>query len=62
MNKLSALSKLASAYHTLGVDSLYNVQAKIILSENFGYIRRSLRIEDLKPQPKSTVAELPRVI
>ena len=54
MNKLTALSKLASAYHALGFDSLSNMQAKVILSDSFGYIRRSLRIEDLAPQPKST--------
>ena len=52
MNKLTALSKLAGAYHSLLFDSLPNAQAKIILDDTFGYVRRSLRIEDLKPEPK----------
>ena len=50
MNKLTALSKLANAYwHIAGEPT----EATEILVSNFHYIRRSLRIEDLKPQPKS---------
>ena len=60
MNKLTALSKLASAWLYLvkfgsETDGLTDLpDALVILDDNFGYIRRSLRIEDLKPQPKST--------
>jgi hypothetical protein len=49
MNKLTALSKLANAYHHLVSNNLGDVDAQIIINENFHRIRRSLRIEDLKP-------------
>ena len=61
MNKLTALSKLASAYHTL-VDSAPvsttgasagDSEALTELLQKFNWIRRSLRIDDQKPQPKS---------
>jgi hypothetical protein len=51
MNKLTALSKLASAYHSVPEESGYPT-AKDLLDDRFGYIRSSLRIEDLKPLPK----------
>ena len=52
MNKLTALSKLSSAYHYLfptdaGQDALN------LLSDKFHYLRRSLTLLDLAPQPKS---------
>ncbi len=54
MNKLTALSKLAGAYHYLytrdSADS--EIPARVELDVRFGQIRRSLSIEDLKPQPK----------
>lgn len=57
MNKLTALSKLANAYLTLKADrtagekslSLADADALSAIDYNFGYIRRSLRIEDLAP-------------
>jgi len=53
MNKLTALSKLAGAYHHLNsVDPLD--QALDTLYYNFNYIRRSLNLDDLKPLPKDT--------
>ena len=57
MNKLSALSKLANAYHHFVTGETQeigsgDIQAATILAEKFGYVRRSLTIEDLKPQPK----------
>lgn len=58
MNKLTALSKLASAYWDIyNRTSLMDeatADAMLLIEDNFGYIRRSLRIEDLKPQPKNT--------
>jgi hypothetical protein len=59
MNKLTALSKLAGAYHHLdlsdiAIDEVIDEEAFTILASKFGYIRRSLRIEDLKPAPKDT--------
>jgi hypothetical protein len=51
MNKLTALSKLSSAYHYLfptgaGQDALN------MLSDKFHYVRRSMTLLDLAPQPK----------
>ena len=54
MNKLSALSKLSNAYHYL-LSTPIDVGDAIAVTEladKFGYIRRSLRIGDLKPQSK----------
>jgi hypothetical protein len=51
MNKLTALSKLANAYHYLFPN---NDDALNVLSDKFHYIRRSLTILDLAPWPKST--------
>ena len=57
MNKLTALSKLANAYwHIAGEPT----EATEILVSNFHYIRRSLRIEDLKPEPKCTEGYNPK--
>jgi hypothetical protein len=59
MNKLTALSKLANAYHYLNdsmermADYGHDIEAQHTLFDKFGYIRRSLSIDDLKPQPKS---------
>jgi hypothetical protein len=53
MNKLTALSKLASAFHHLYVsDAPQN--ALDVLSDKFHYLRRSLTIMELAPQSKST--------
>jgi len=55
MNKLTALSKLSNAYWELrkSVPISEDVcEAMMVLEDMFGRIRRSLRIEDLKPQPK----------
>lgn len=65
MNKLSALSKLASAYHHLKAlpeDQWLtsDFDAMVMLVTKFGYIRRSLRVEDLKPQPRCTEGYSPR--
>ena len=55
MNKLTALSKLAGAYHYLDLsDKAIDEEAFTILASKFGYTRRSLSIEDLKPLPKDT--------
>ena len=54
MNKLTALSKLANAFHNLNDTGRSGSDAQKTIEEMFGYIRRSLRIEDLAPQPKST--------
>ena len=59
MNKLTALSKLANAYHHLmGLPKekwfTSDYAAADTLADKFGYIRRSMSIEDLKPQPKCT--------
>lgn len=58
MDKLTALSKLASAYHYLvnyaPVSSIGDSNALWEIQSAFGYVRRSLYIEDLKPQPKCT--------
>jgi len=48
MNKLTALSKLANAYWYVR-DVYGNAVSSGILEDKFHYIRRSLRIEDLKP-------------
>jgi hypothetical protein len=53
MNKLTALSKLSSAYHYLFPTGAEQ-DALNVLSDKFHYVRRSLHIEDLAPQPKST--------
>ena len=54
MNKLIALSKLATAYHYLiNKPADYgDTLALEELDEKFGYIRRGLRIADLKPALK----------
>jgi hypothetical protein len=61
MNKLTGLNKLANAYHTLKNSAPLSKQgagpgdwaALGVLLNAFGYIRRSLRIEDLRTAPKS---------
>jgi hypothetical protein len=53
MNKLAALSKLAGAYHSLPKTLETDTEASNILADKFHYIRRSLRLEDLKPAPKN---------
>ena len=53
MNKLTALSKLASAYHYLFPTGAEQ-EALNVLSDKFHYIRRSTTLLDLAPQPKST--------
>ena len=47
MNKLAALSKLANAFHYLKDQDRH--EGMNILAHKFGYLRRSLRIEDLMP-------------
>ena len=62
MNRLSALSKLANAYHyllSIPID-VGDAIAVTELADKFGYIRRSLRIGDLKPQSKSTEGMNPK--
>ena len=54
MNKLTALSKLANAYHYLFPDTDVHQDALNILSDKFHYTRRSLTLLDLAPQPKNT--------
>jgi hypothetical protein len=53
MNKLTALSKLASAWYYL-LDQETVDDSLDLIGKNFHYIRRSLRLIDLKPQPKCT--------
>jgi len=53
MNRLTALSKLANAYHDQLAQHGCMSEAVAILEEKFGYIRRSLTLQDLKPQPKN---------
>jgi hypothetical protein len=53
MNKLNALSKLANAYHYVLAGN-GDGETAAVLEDKFGYIRRSLRIEDLAPQAKCT--------
>ena len=53
MTKLIALSKLANAYHYIG-EGNGDGETAALIEDLFGRIRRSLRIEDLKPQPKCT--------
>jgi len=52
MNKLTALSKLAGAYYYLFPDLSVSQEALDLLSRNFHYIRRSMLLDDLRPQPK----------
>lgn len=52
MNKLTALSKLASAYHYLFPTEAPQ-EALNMLSDKFHYVRRSTTLLDLAPQPKS---------
>ena len=47
MNKLTALSKLANAFHYLKDQDRH--EGMNVLAHKFGYLRRSLRIEDLMP-------------
>jgi hypothetical protein len=58
MNKLTALSKLANAYHTLQSSAPRSThgsgpgdsEALAVLRNAFGYVRRSLTISDLRPR------------
>jgi hypothetical protein len=52
MTKLTALSKLANAYHYIVPNNLGNLDAQTVINDKFHYIRRSLHIQDLKPQPR----------
>lgn len=54
MNKLSALSKLASAYFYLYPDTDVHQDALNILSGKFHHVRRSMLLQDLAPTPKCT--------
>lgn len=50
MNKLTALKILADAYwHQSGTAGS---QSTAILEDKFGHVRRSITLEDLKPEPK----------
>jgi hypothetical protein len=61
MNKLTALSKLSSAYHYLFLFPTGAEQDALdILSDKFHYIRRSLTMLDLAPQSKSTEGMNPK--
>jgi hypothetical protein len=51
MNKLTALSMLANAYHYLFPTSAEQ-EALDILSDKFGHVRRSMTLSDLIPSPK----------
>ncbi len=51
MNKLTALSKLANAYHYL-FPTFAPQEALNVLSDKFHYVRRSMILDDLRPQPK----------
>jgi hypothetical protein len=51
MNKLTALSKLANAYHYL-FPTAAPQEALSMLSDKFHYIRRSTTLLDLAPQGK----------
>ena len=57
MTKLTALSKLASAYWYLanipGYSAVMDGSAFIVY-DKFHYIRRSLTLQDLAPTPKCT--------
>lgn len=53
MNKLTALSKLANAWHYLLEQDTVDDSLDLV-GKQFHYIRRSLRLADLKPQAKST--------
>jgi hypothetical protein len=46
LTKLDAMRILASAYHHLS-----DTEAREMLAYAFGYVRRSLRLEDLRPLP-----------
>ena len=60
MNKLTALSKLAGAYHYLLQSNPYDSSIDELASK-FHYVRRSLSIEDLKPAPKDTEGFNPKM-
>jgi hypothetical protein len=49
LTKLDALRILASAYHYLRADLRYSDLDACILRDKFGYVRRSMTLEDLKP-------------
>ena len=52
LTKLTELSKLASAYYYLIPEA--SNETLVLISDKFGYVRRSLSIEDLEPQPACT--------
>jgi hypothetical protein len=54
MNKLSALSKLANAYHYVVKERSNEIETIDTLSSRFHYVRRSLSLQDLLPAPKCT--------
>lgn len=52
MNKLTALSKLSSAYWY--IRNVYgNGEPSNVLADKFGYVRRSLDLEDLRPRKEN---------
>jgi hypothetical protein len=55
MNKLAALSKLASAYHYIVKSNAHNTETLLILNDAFGYVRRSLRMEELAPKTEAVM-------
>ena len=60
MNKLTALSKLANAYHYLAENPGTSVHTIVVIYDAFHRIRRSLRIGDLIPQPKCSEGYNPK--
>lgn len=55
MNKLTALSKLAGAYHHIKSDGTCEDEyPRVILKICFEYVLHSLTLEDLRPVPKCT--------
>ena len=49
LSKLTALSKLANAYHYIEKERGFEYATLLELEHVFNWVRRSLRIEDLKP-------------
>lgn len=65
MNKLTALKQLSNAYQYLMDLSkqkwlVTDFEATTILEDKFNQVRRSLRLGDLKPQPKCTEGYNPK--
>ena len=63
MNKLEALRMLSRAYWHIvgrGAENDADTETLDILNNSFGYVRRSIRVEDMRPESEGLNGRMPQ--